>query len=318
MGNGIKLFTWFLILSYRIYDQRPHPCADRSGNSCCGRTVGTWPNYSNSRKFLKTDFLTYGKVLFMHFVKRIGTLLLLATLFSCVQAQVSSAPSSNQNAALPAVGGPAANAFIENPARWNLVSDQNGVRVYKDLEASPGRVGLRGKAIVDASIAKVATAFTDLDVRKKWMGALVENRIISQVSDFERIEYEKMKVSFPYSYCDFVYKMTFSVLRNPLTLMIRMASVDGSSVPVPPDTVRGQMTNSYDFVRQIDADHSEVVVEMGLDPKGALPSWDSQKEVLEWFKSTMQALKFTVEDPKFRVSKRVTDYIKKHNLDGND
>jgi hypothetical protein len=253
----------------------------------------------------------------MRFVRIMSLTFLIPFLFSCAQPTQATSASANQNAALPAVGGPAANAFIENPTRWRLMMDQNGVRVYRDLEASPGRVGLRGKATVNASIAKVATAFTEIDVRKKWMNVLVENRVLSQISEFERIEYAKMKVNFPYSYSDFVYKMTFSVLRDPLTLMIHMASVSNDSVPVPADTVRGEITNSYNFVRQIDANHSELVMEMGLDPKGALPSWDSQQQVLAWFNGTMQTLKATVEDPQFKVSKRVQDYIKRHNLDVN-
>jgi hypothetical protein len=253
----------------------------------------------------------------MRFGKIMSLIFLVLFLFSCAQPSPASSPSVNQNATLPAVGGPAANAFIENPVRWRLMLDQDGVRVYRDLETSPGRVGLRGKATVNASIAKVATAFTEIEARKKWMNVLVENRVVSQISEFERIEYANMKVNFPYSYSDFVYKMTFSVLRNPLTLMIHMASVNNVSVPVPADTVRGEITNSYNFVREIDATHSELVMEMGLDPKGALPSWDSQKEVLAWFDGTMQALKTTVEDPQFKVSKRVQDYIKRHNLDVN-
>lgn len=205
-------------------------------------------------------------------------------------------------------------AFVENPLRWKFVSEVEGIRIYKDVQASPGRIGLRGKTVLNASIAKVATALTETDVRKRWMSGLVETRVLRMLSDYERIEYGKIRAQWPYQFSDFIYKMTFSILREPRTLLIRMSQVNDQSVPVPMDTARGEVTNSSNFVRQIDPTHSELVIEMGLDPKGALPSWNSQGQVVQWFDDTMIALKAVVEEPRFKVSDRVQNYIVAHQL----
>ena len=138
--------------------------------------------------------------------------------------------------------------------------------------------------------------------------------MIRRISDFQRIEYMKMKVGYPYSFIDFVYRVTFSILQEPRSLFIRMASVDTENVPLPIDTARGEVINSYDALRELAPNETEVVIEMGLDPKDAFPSWQSQKTVVEWFTHTIQNFKALVEDPHFKVTQGVLDYIKAHDL----
>lgn len=205
-------------------------------------------------------------------------------------------------------------AFEENLLRWKLLSEQDGIRLYRDPNSPLGKIQLRALLKVGASIAKMATVLTELEERKIWMSGLVENRVIRPVSDFERIEYARMNAQYPYRFLDFIYQITFSILRNPRTLLVRMASVNDDSVPVPDASVRGQIINSYQFVKEIETEQCDLAMEMGIDANGGVPSWDSQNYVNNWFRRIVVNLKARAEDPKFKVSKRIQDYIKVHDL----
>jgi hypothetical protein len=230
---------------------------------------------------------------------------------SCAQPSLNTASSRSA----PTKDDFEASTFDENPLRWELISDQDQIKIYHDIYAAPGRVDFKAKTTVNASIEKVVTALTDFDVRMKWLDALVENRAVKPISDFQRVDYAKIKAGYPFQFIDFVYRQTFSVIRLPRMLQIRMASTNEVDVPLPANTIRGQLINSYDSVRQLDGDHTEVVIEMGLDPKAAFPSWQSQKIVSDWFERSIKSFRGTVENPKFKVAKSVMDYIRAHNLD---
>jgi hypothetical protein len=245
-------------------------------------------------------------------LKTLGASLLVISLFACSHAlskpDPTKSPTQKADSSDPYLG----NAFDENPLRWKLIAEQNGMRLYRDVDSAPGRIDLRAKTNVNASIFKVATALTDFKVRKQWLDGLVETKLIRNISEYERIEYSKIKAQYPYQFTDFVYQVTFSILRDPRMLLIRLNSVNDTSVPVAEGTVRGQITHSYNFVKEIDADHSELAMEMGLDPKGALPSWDQKSQAVEWFYHTMNNLKAVVENPKFKISTEIQHYIKTH------
>jgi hypothetical protein len=233
-------------------------------------------------------------------------------LLSCAQSTPKPAPVAASDGNPPPF---VDSTFDDNPLRWELVSNQNGIKIYHDIYAAPGRIDFKAKTNLNASIEKVATALTDFEVRKEWVNVLVDNHAIKIISDFQRIEYAKLKASYPYPFMDFVYLQTFSILRQPRSLLIRLSSSNAEKVPLPENTVRGQLINSYNLVRQVDPTHSELAFELGIDPKEAYASWQSQKVVSDWFYNTILALKNKVEDPKFKVSPKVLAYIKEHKLE---
>lgn len=124
---------------------------------------------------------------------RNSLLFILLSLLPLACAQVPASPSRSASSNSGAGSTLDLSAFAENPSRWKLLSDLDGIRIYQDQQRIPGRIGLRGKLNANAGIAKVATVFTDLEMRKKWVLGLIEDRILSTRSDFERVEYAKLK-----------------------------------------------------------------------------------------------------------------------------
>lgn len=224
------------------------------------------------------------------------------------------APEAPKSRPIPHADSSLGVAFEDNLLRWTLLSNQDGIRLYRDPNSPLGKIQLRARLQVGASIAKLATVLTELEERKKWMAGLVENRVLRSISDYERIEYARMTAQYPYRFLDFIYQITFSILRNPRTLLVRMASVSDDTVPIPEASVRGQIINSYQFVKEIETERCDLAMELGIDANGGVPSWDSQKYMNDWFHRIVVNLKVQAEDPRFKVSKRIQDYMKVHEL----
>jgi hypothetical protein len=204
-------------------------------------------------------------------------------------------------------------AFIDNPLRWEMISDQKGIKLYRNLETFPGWISMRGRTTVQASVPKIATAWTDPKIMQEWFVGLVENRVLRRPSDFQRVDYVKFKAMFPFLYADFIYQMTYSVLRDPVTLLIRSESIEDYSVPLPPETSRGNLHSEY-MARDIGNGRSEIVLAMSIDTKGGIPFWDktTPEKAMPWFNEVMSKFKQTVEDPKLKTSKEVLNYIRNY------
>lgn len=179
-----------------------------------------------------------------------------------------------------------------NLDKWKLIDERNGIKTYEKIKSDSGLVAFRGEILIPASLKKIATVLDDDQLQKEWVDSLVEMREISRKNEFEHIQYNQTKVPWPFQNREFVFRVIARANMNPPTLLIHMKSINDTSVPNADGVVRGEIINSYYYLKEIKGlTATKMIVEMEVDPKGAIPLWLVNLSQKNWPHNTLQAVK---------------------------
>lgn len=199
-----------------------------------------------------------------------------------------------------------------DPKVWKQISDGEGIQTFEKIESNDQIVAFRGEAVIPADLAKIATVLNTPSLRKEWIDGLAETRLIEQVSDLEHIEYNHTNVPWPFQDRDFVYRATVQIKKSPPTMLIKMASVEDDRQPKRSGIVRGEIIYSYYYLKQVEGVRAtKVIIEMALDPQGAIPKWLVTLSQKKWPYNTLLHLKKTAQREDIKVSKEIRDYFTK-------
>jgi hypothetical protein len=204
-------------------------------------------------------------------------------------------------------------SFDTDELIWKKISDQNGVTTYEERKSEKNVVAFRGEIIMPTTIERIATVLRDEKIRKKWVDALVETKMIEQISPLEQVEYNHTSVPWPFQDRDFVYRAKIKVeLGAARALLITMSSVETPQMPEQKSIVRGEVIRSFYYMKDIPGPEpqTKVMIEMALDPKGGIPMWLVNLTQRRWPYNTLRALKKLASDPDLVVPKEIEDYFK--------
>jgi len=198
---------------------------------------------------------------------------------------------------------------------WKILSDEDGIQGYQKHLEENDEVSFRGEAIFPASILKIAAALNDDNLRKEWIDAYGESHQISQVSPLERIEYQRVKVPWPFQDRDFVYHAQVKIAEHPRTMWIAMKSVIDPREPPHEGSVRGKIIYSYYYLKElVPGKSTKVVIEMAVDPEGKIPKWLVNLDQRKWPHNTIKSLMAITERENLVVPAFVENYFKQEGL----
>jgi hypothetical protein len=183
--------------------------------------------------------------------------------------------------------------FVANPKIWELIFDTDGIKTYREINPAGDIVSFRGEALLRASIENLAAVLNTPELRKEWVDSLVDTHTIEKRSVFDRIEYVRSKVPWPFHDRDFVFRVQVRVTQSPYSVYIKMNSVDDQREPPRLGIVRGILLHAHYFLRDASTSQgpaTEVVVEIAADPKGSIPSWIVNLVQKNWPNNTLRAL----------------------------
>jgi hypothetical protein len=116
--------------------------------------------------------------------------------------------------------------------------------------------------------------------------------VISRKNDFEHIQYNQTKVPWPFQNRDFVFQVNAKLNAQSPTMLINMKSVEDSSAPEVKGVVRGEIIRSYYYLKEMTGFvATKMVVEMEVNPKGAIPMWLVNLSQKSWPHNTLAAVK---------------------------
>jgi hypothetical protein len=175
---------------------------------------------------------------------------------------------------------------------WELLNDEDGIKVWRrDVENSP-IVALKGEAIIDAPIAKVANVLDDTTRKTEWVCNGIEAKNIRTISPTERVEYNVTSAPWPIRNRDFVFHAQMKCDRTAKTLVFELRSVNDPLMPVDENkAVRGELLDSSYTLTQLDAKHTRLVVEIQADPKGSVPKWVVNLFQKSWPRKTIEGIR---------------------------
>ena len=182
--------------------------------------------------------------------------------------------------------------FEVNNADWKLVSDAEGVQTYQKKTQNNDIVSFRGETLIPASMVKIATILNTDSLRKEWIDALVEAKTIEEMSKAERIEYNHTKVPWPFQDRDFVYKMNIYIKKEPRSMLVTLKSIQDPRVPPKDGIVRAEVVEAFYYLKEVEGVRAtKVVVQMAVDPKGAIPLWMMNMVQKDWPNRTLDNLR---------------------------
>ncbi len=177
-------------------------------------------------------------------------------------------------------------------SQWKLIDEDDGIQTDEKIKSNSGLVAFRGEILIPAPLKKVATILVEDALQKDWVDSYVESKTISVKSELESIEYNQTKVPWPFQNRDFVFRVFAKVNAQPATMLITMKSVEDPSMPPVSGVVRGEIIHSYYYLKEMAGLRAtKMVVEMEVDPKGAIPLWLVNISQKGWPHNTLSSLK---------------------------
>jgi hypothetical protein len=180
---------------------------------------------------------------------------------------------------------------------WELVSEKDGIKVYrKEVPGSP-LVAFKGVRIMPVPITKVAQVILDEDTEKKklWIDMIMDFRIVEK-GPYESITYSAYDLPWPLTDRDYVVHSHLKIDNEANQILINLKSVEH---PKAPKTigVRAQLVHSlYKLVPRPDRS-TEVTVEIQTDPKGDLPKWLVNLVQKGWPANTLKKMEMQAVRP---------------------
>lgn len=193
---------------------------------------------------------------------------------------------------------------------WIKIGTEDGITTYRK-ELENGDVAFRGEVNVPSSILKIAGVFDDPTIRKDWIDALVDARVLRQSDRLHRVEYNHTAVPWPFQDRDFVYDVAIELGRNPSSMLFRMKSVEDDLAPVKSGVVRAKLQYCYYYIAEIKPNElTRVVVEVAIDPMGAIPKWLVNLNQKKWPQNTLAGLRKLALKPETVIPIDLEEYFR--------
>lgn len=203
--------------------------------------------------------------------------------------------------------------FETDPNEWKLIGESRGVKAYERMDGRnpfPESVSFRGEAVIPVPLVKMATVLNEESLQKEWVDSLAEARTLTRFDDLHSIGYNRTDVPWPFQDRDFVFSVDVKLLRDPPTMLVEMKSVEDPKMPPQDGIVRGQIYLSYFYMKQLPGDAgTQMIIEMSVNPMGAIPMWLVRASQKNWPQNTMAKLSALASDSKIPVSQKIIDYF---------
>jgi uncharacterized protein YndB with AHSA1/START domain len=178
--------------------------------------------------------------------------------------------------------------------KWELVGTKDDIVTYRREVPGSQLIAIRGEAVVEAPIVRVASALMDTTRLTQWMDRVTEARRIRTTGPHHYVEYERAATPFPLTDRDFVVETWVETDVAKKQLVLRARSVADPSAPVT-GLVRGEVLSSTFTLTPLDHDQrTQVVAEVHTDPKGSIPKWLVNLVQKSWAHTTIMGLRAQV------------------------
>ena len=155
------------------------------------------------------------------------------------------------------------------------VPDANEQGVAVSIKTEPGRdlPIFRGVGTVDASVFEILAVLDDLPRFTQWMSSCVGARVVKQINEFERIEYNRTGAPWPVSDRDVVIRSSVDGSVSKGEVWARFQSTTSPDAGPVSGVVRMPKLAGFYHLEAIDASHTKVTYQVDADPGGLLPAW---------------------------------------------
>jgi len=181
---------------------------------------------------------------------------------------------------------------------WELVKENDGIQVF--TRKNPGMSFKEFRAVMqmESSIEDFLSVMYDIESLPVWGHDMKEAKLIDRPDESRQTYYAVAKAPWPYKDRDAVYSNIFSWDKTTKTLEVgieilkRENNTESDYVPM----------GGYGYwqVREISPNEIEVILQMQVDPGGAIKAWMANMFVTDSPFYTLKGLREAVKDPKYQ------------------
>ena len=180
------------------------------------------------------------------------------------------------------------------------------------LENDDGNwVFINAEGIIDAPLSIVADHFKDVKKADSMIPGLKIKRIVEQISDGERIDYDHFEMPWPFKDRYTIYRAREKIV-NGQEILLTMNPLD--NLPFEQnDKVAVRIKESSFLLKSLSEDESKtrVTIKLTVDPGGYLPVWFVNLNAKSWSKDLFKNLRKNIRKENARQN------ISRTNLTGN-
>ncbi|MCK6544728.1 START domain-containing protein [Myxococcota bacterium] len=159
-------------------------------------------------------------------------------------------------------------------ADWELIEDDEGIRVWRREVEGTSLVEFRGRGVVDAPIQAVLAVVHDADRSTEWMENCNASHTIQYKSPLDVISYNRTASPAPLvSDRDVVVESTYEITPAKRTIKMAFRSVTHPKAPAIDGVVRMPRLEGYFELTYLTPTKTDVTYQIQADPGGSLPSW---------------------------------------------
>ena len=154
---------------------------------------------------------------------------------------------------------------------WKLVSDRDGIKIYKARNHPSPIFPIKGETTVNYSIEEIIAVLLDIDRKKQWIKRIKKAEILEKNSFFSRVEYYHMGVPIIKDR-DLVYRVEVEVINSGRSVVLKCKSLPEPQRPFT-NHVRACLKYGMTRLSYIDKSKTKIESEAIFDPKGNIPAW---------------------------------------------
>ncbi len=204
---------------------------------------------------------------------------------------------------------PASPSFHETD--WDLVSSEQGILTYQLKKSPSDAVVFRGQVDLEADRVTVLSVMNSPELRGSWMDGILSSEKVQSLDGFNRIEYYKIHVPWPFQNRDFVFKVSGNWDKEKDVVDLMAESTTHPDRPEQSGIVRGNMVwgRTRVFPAQVPG---KVTLDLSaaIQPKGVVPLWLIRLTQKNWPRNTLTKLKKVIESKDAPRSAEIEAYFK--------
>ena len=145
------------------------------------------------------------------------------------------------------------------------------VKAFTYIDNETQKTGFMAVARLEMPVSHAMRLVLDMKLRQKWDKIIYDYKVIGQLNNGAKICYWKVKMPAILTDREFLVESNSITQFGGYDLIVMTNSIDEhSEIPESHKLVRGEMRNTYIFVKQLEENLTEVSYLIEVDPKGKI------------------------------------------------
>lgn len=188
---------------------------------------------------------------------------------------------------------------------WEELLREDGVVVSGREVEGRSLPTFRGQGVVEGHLLEVLAVLSDTPRNVEWMHHCQESRMLKQISEFERIIYNRTTAPWPVADRDVVLRSRAEVDTEKRTVLIKFASIQSPLQGEVDGVVRMPSLQGFYKLEALDLKRTRVTYQVDADPGGLLPDWLAARASRELPLHTLRNLRAQVEKTRGQYVERI-------------